>query len=270
MFYCTDTHSVPHPVPPCVHAGISCASNRVGKTHCTAFNGLRWEAFAPGFLRWIDPTDRILVFTRVIWSHTKGLLTGMTLSSHQALTPATKNETIEVHATTQLFDLAFNQRVFAVQHEFPLMSPAEQLDRILGRQLDNGDFTAPNLTIAKKCYSWAVFPTARGCKIVASKSLSAKNMSQLVINGFHECVRYPPGVATAYSLRGGLIDISRKHNRAGQAKDGADHSVVSTVGESHYATDQRNDDTSSNHRGSSTKDLREFVRMDSPVVRRWY
>jgi hypothetical protein len=197
-----------------VHAGISCASNRVGKTHCTAFNGLRWEAFAPGFLRWIDPTDRILVFTRVIWSHTKGLLTGMTLSSHQALTPATKDETIEVHATTQLFDLAFNQRVFTVQHEFPLMSPREQLDRILGRQLDNGEFTAPNLTIAKKCYSWAVFPTARGGKIDASKSLSAKNMSQLVINGFHEYVRYPPGVATSYSLRGGLIDISRKHNRA--------------------------------------------------------
>lgn len=63
------------------------------------FAGLTWKDLNH-FGTWVDSKGRTLVWTKVLWSHTKGLRTGMTLKDLNAITPETSVDPIELQACT--------------------------------------------------------------------------------------------------------------------------------------------------------------------------
>ena len=73
-----------------------------GGTSVESFEGLRWEAFSAAFRKYVDKTGRANIMSDVLWSHTKGLLRGMERKHHQALSPETDQDPLEVQAVVQV------------------------------------------------------------------------------------------------------------------------------------------------------------------------
>jgi len=257
----------------------------------------------------------------VLWSHTKGLLRGMERKHHQALSPETDQDPLEVQAVVQvqcetecertcvvyalmasvvervyalmsvhrpmlvlpvvllpcsktvpaplvhtlgsfgplltrsfayalfcccapqIFEFAFELRVFQVQHDKPSLSPAEQLALILP---DKG---RPNLKIADAALKWFVFPAlVGGNSWNVSKSQTAKNASQQFINAVHEVCGTRRGRISLYSLRKGYYGVSEAKGRNLMARNAMDHEQGSDSNK-FYRPDHRGMDSGGNRRG---------------------